>query len=169
MNTVQVRTSVTISGTGIGTPTDSVLTHVGDVRRTTNATAAGSGSTLCDQFIDQASSTTTLGAGTTTIDLSNFTNALSQTGQAMTKVRVLFFEHDSASAASSIVLFNAAANSFQGPVSAGASVTLLPGERFEMESPTTAGWAVDGTHKNLAIVVAGGTATLRYFVAGSTT
>lgn len=169
MTSVSVSTSVTLNGVGIGVPADDLLTHAFDVRRTASMTQAGTGATLCDQFIDQATNTITLAAGTTTIDLTNFTNSLSQTGQSVARVRVLFFEHDAASLASSVTVFNAAANAFQGPLSAGASEALNPGDRFHREALSSAGWAVDGTHKNLAIVVAGGTATLRYFVAGSTT
>lgn len=166
--TVQLNTSLTLAGVMAGIPTNAELQAATNVRRTSAMTQGGTGATRCDQIIDKASATVTLSAGTTTIDLTSFTNHATETA-SMAKVRVLYFEHDADSAATSIVIFNAAADAFQGPLSAGASETLLPGEMFHRVSKGSAGWAVDGEHKNLAIVVSGGTATLRYLIGGSTT
>jgi hypothetical protein len=169
MTSLELNAVLLITGNAVGTANNPNSTASIGVRRSDAMTQAGTGASFANQAIDKASTTTTLGVGTTTIDLTSFTNLQGETAQSFAKVRVLFFEHDAASAASSIVVFNAAADAFQGPVGAGNDLTLAPGERISMESLTAAGWAVDATHKNLAIVVAGGTATLRYFVGGSTT
>jgi len=169
VTTVQLTAGTTISGDATGVPGNAELTAATTVRTTATFSQNDGGTGHCDQIIDQATSTVTLGAGTTTLDLTNFTNHLNQTGQTMAAVRVIYFEHDAASLAASVTVFNAAAQAFQGPLSAGAAEVLLPGDLFHRVSLSASGWAVDGTHHNLGIVVAGGTATLRYFVAGSST
>lgn len=169
MNSVQLKASLVLKGYGIGVSGSPDLANPIRVRRSSSMQQNGSGATLANSFINKANEAITLGVGTTDIDLTSFTDALGATAQSLARVRVLFFEHDADSDATSVTLFNAASNSFQGPISAGASIALLPGEEFFQRARSTGGWVVDGTHKTLRIVVAGDTATLRYFIGGSTT
>jgi hypothetical protein len=64
-------------------------------------------------------------------------------------------------AATSITVGNAAATSFQGPLSAAATYTITNGEVWAHGSPNAAGFTVDGTHKSLKILNNDGAVTAK--------
>ena len=174
MNSVNMTLSGVLSGYCQGTSTDASLYHKINVREVSTYTQGGTGATLINQLIDHASTSTTLAAAaTSTIDLTTGqTNPLGESissTDAFAKLRILIVVHESTSVASSITVFNAAANAFQGSLSAAATITLKPGEFCILCSPTTAGWTIDATHKNVKFLNNDGanTATYSYFIGGS--
>jgi hypothetical protein len=174
MNSSKLSTKFGLVGTVKGTSANSNLSSPIAINRANSYTQIST--YPINQVIDKGSSTFTIAASTTlTIDLTTGqTNPLGESiasSLAFAKVRYIFIEHDSASLSTSIVAFGSGSNQFQGPLSAAATITLKPGERFEQESATTAGWTVDGTHKTIAVVNSSATqsATVRLCVAGSTT
>lgn len=172
MTSVDLNVNVVISGLLSGsTDSPNVNAPIG-VRRLQNYTQ--SGTILVNQIIDHASATVTIAAGaTTTLNLvTGQTNPLNESisgAAAFAKVREIFVEHDAASLASGVKVFDAASDAFQGPLGAGESVTVVPGGRVLLSLPTAAGWTVDATHKNLSLENLDGSnaATVRYLVAGS--
>jgi hypothetical protein len=70
----------------------------------------------------------------------------------------------------SIKCFAAASNAFQGPLNTANYVTLLPGQNIYLQSYTTAGWAVSGSAKNIAILNNSGVASalVRIYIDGTT-
>lgn len=132
----------------------------------------GSGKQIYETF---RTALTVAAGATTTLDLTTgLTNTLGESISGSSKfvhVYAVLVVHNSASAASTVTVFNAAANAFQGPKGAGDADTLGPGmwTGFGVPANLTA-WAVDGTHKNLAIVNNDGAnaATVNVLVIGST-
>lgn len=171
MDTVTVDSKIQIRGLCLGQPSNSALEAPISITRLLSMTQGGTvaAGTLCDQVLDQAENVISLTAGTTTLNLQNFTNPLIEGSQSFARVRVIYFEHDIASVATSITIFGVAGDSFQGPLSAAATEVLLPGDVFFKRSGSSTGWVVDAGHRSVTIVVAGGTASLRYFFAGSKT
>jgi hypothetical protein len=173
MNSSKLTTKFGIVGTVKGTTANSSLSSPIAINRTGSYTQIST--YPINQMIDKGSSTFTIAASTTlAIDLTTGqTNPLGESiasSLAFAKIRYVFIEHDAASLSTGIVAFGSGSNQFQGPLSAAATVTLVPGERFQAESATTAGWTVDGTHKTIQIVNSSGTqsATVRLCIAGST-
>ncbi len=171
MTSLSLDTTFTLSGQAVGVPANGVLNSGINVSSTAAFTSSGTGATLMDNVIDEATEEQSLSAGgTVAIDLTSFINVLNQTSQAMTAVRTLYVLHSDTSLASSITVFNAGAgSSFQGPLSPGASITLAPGEDFPFRSATATGIVVAAGNKNFSIVNNDGAnaATLRYFIGGS--
>lgn len=172
MNSLTLSTGVTLSGIAIGTAANSGQTS--SIVRSLPATLTnmGSGATLASNIIDRASVAQTLAAGgTVAIDLTSFNaNPFAEAAQTFATVRVIYIEHSTGSSSSGISAFNAiAGNSFQGPLSAGASITLTAGGNVFWRSSTVVGWVVSSTTKNFYIVNNDGVnaATIRYLVAGS--
>lgn len=172
MNTVNIVSAVNFTGRVTGTAASSAVTAPVAVRMVSTLTQDSTAK--IDQILDKATSSFTLAAGATlTIDLTTGqVNPLNESiagAAAFSKVRFVVCRHESESEASSVTAFGSGSNQFQGPLSAAAAITLLPGESFDLGSPTAAGWTVDGTHKTLQVVNNDGTndATLRLLVAGS--
>lgn len=156
--------------TGIPTNTD-LADNI--TRQVVLSAVAGSGQQVYETF--RVALPVAAGA-TTTLDLTTgLTNPLGESISGSLKfvhVYAVWIVHNSASTASTITVFNAAANAFQGPKSAAASDVLGPGMWTAFGVPTNlTAWAVDGTHKNIAIVNNDGAhaATVNVFVAGATT
>lgn len=163
---------VSLSGLAKGTAANSQQRSSVSRHLPASFTSAGSGATLCSNVIDKATVVQTLAAGgAVAIDLTSFTvNPFSESAQSFAAVRVIYVEHATGSAASSISVFNAAAgNSFQGPLSAAGTLTFAAGGNAVLRASTATGWVVDGTHKNFYIVNNDGVnaASIRYFIAGS--
>jgi hypothetical protein len=116
-------------------------------------------------------------SSTTTLDLtSGLTSPLNEaiTGSIdFAKIYGVFIEHDVDSLSTTgITVLGGGSNDFQGPFAAGDKPTLLPGAWFAFGwDPTKAGWTVDGTHKNIALVnldaTALHTATVNVFLLGT--
>lgn len=173
MNSSKLSTKFGLVGSVKGTTANTNLSSPVAINRTSAYTQIST--YPINQMIDKGSSTFTIAASTTlAIDLTTGqTNPLGESiasALAFAKVRYIFIEHDSASLSTQIVCLGSGSNQFQGPLSAAATVTLKPGERFQAESATTAGWTVDGTHKTVQVVNSSGTqsATVRLCIAGST-
>lgn len=171
MTSFSLDSSLSLSGLATGIPTDSLRRRSISRRLNARFTSGGTGATKANNGVDQSSADQTLAAGgTVAIDLSAFTNLQGETAQAVTAVRVIYVEHVTGSLSSGISAFNAfAGQSFQGPVSAAATVTLKAGEDITLRSRTVTGFVVDGTHHNFYIVNNDGVnaATYRYLIAGS--
>ena len=174
MNSVNITTSSTISGLVQGTTASPNSSCRVSVRRTNSYTQATTAK--MDQILDKATNTFTIAASTTlAIDLTTGqTNPLNESissSLAFAKVRYILIEHDSASLSTSIVAFGSGSNQFQGPLSASATVTLIPGGKYVAENYNSTGWTVDGTRKTIQIVNSSSTqsATVRLIIAGSTT
>lgn len=174
--TVTLNANVNLTGSMVGSTGRPGLNNPLSAALSLAFTQGGTGATLIDQILDGATGETTLTAGSTTdIDLTTGEeNPLVESisgADAFAKVRLIYVSHESTSLASSIVVFDAASNAFQGPVEATAGITLKPGEGHLFWSATTAGWTVDGTHKVFRLVNADGVndATVRYLVGGSKT
>ncbi len=169
--TVQITRNLSI--TGVMNTTDG-LNYAVATRSITTGDSATSGATKIDQIIDAASrlNVHTLAAGATlTINLLTGTDNPVGANAVFARVKSLFIEHSAASLASGVTAFDAASDAFQGPLVTGATMDLLPGEFIDLCSPTTVGWVVDATHKNLAIVNNDivNAATLRFYIDGVST
>lgn len=174
MQSVNLTATATVTGQVSGTTVTPSRCATTDVRRSTNYTQSDATAPI-NQLLDMGSDLQTLAAGATlTVDLTTGQeNPLGEDitgGAAFAKVREILVEHDLESAASSVTVFDAASNSFQGMLSAGGSITLPPGGRITLSLPTATGMPVAGGTKNFAIVNDDGVndATIRYVVAGST-
>lgn len=172
MNSVNIIDTVSIKGNVQGTTDTPSRTATINIARSDSFTA--SGTILINQVLDKGTAIQTLAAGATlTIDLTTGqTNPLGESisgAGAFAKVREIYISHEGTSASSGIVAYGASSNSFQGKWSAGATLTLKPGERDHQVSYTAAGMTVDSTHKILQIVNSDGAnaAAIRYFVSGS--
>lgn len=173
MISVATNLSVTITGNVMGIGTDTTRSNGISSRNDFNGTQAGSGSSLVDEVLDLASndrSITIAAAATTTVDLTSGQTDPLGGAVAFARIRRLIFLHPLESLASSITIFNAASNSFQGPVSAAGTVTLFPGEGFCFWTMSPTGRVVDGTHKNIKILNNDATnaATVSYYADGAT-
>jgi hypothetical protein len=155
------------SGRANGTPTNSragsALVSQVNVSLASTSTGASKAneSTTLDSF-------TIAGGGTDTLDLSNYTNVLTETGKSQSKVRLVQIEHVAGSLASAIVVGNGT-NPFGGLLTTAAGTfTLKPGEGVIMYSPTTAGMTRDGTHKTILVTNSDGVsaATVKRVVIG---
>jgi hypothetical protein len=173
MNTVRLTKNFGITGTVIGTTANPVLSSRINAQNVTTATQAGTAGALVSQVYDYASGTNykTIALSTTlTLDLTS--GLLNPLGEAIvfSKIKSVYIEHISTSTAVSIKCFAAASNAFQGPLNTANYVTLLPGESIYLQSYTTAGWTVDGTHKNLSILNNSGSASalVRIYIDGTT-
>ncbi len=171
MSSLAINVDCGVSGQASGSASDALRRHSIGRRLSFAFTSTSSGVNLCNNGVDKGSEAQTLGAGgTVAIDLSAFTNTNGDSGQSLTIVRQIYVEHVAGSIASAITVFNAGAgNSFQGPVSAGASVSLKPGDVMLLASQSAGGWVVDATHKNFDITNSDGAnaATIRYSIHGS--
>ena len=173
MNTVRLTKNFGITGTVTGTTANPRLSSRINAQNVTTATQAGTAGALINQVYDFASGTSykTIALSTLlTLDLTS--GLLDPLGEALVfgKVKGIYIEHISTSTAVSIKCFAAASNAFQGPLNTANYVTLLPGENIYLQSYSTAGWTVDATHKNLAILNNSGTnsALVRIYIDGTT-
>jgi hypothetical protein len=174
MNNVNITTTNTISGLVSGTTASPNSSCRVSVRRTNSYTQATTAK--IDQILDKATSTFTIASSTTlAIDLTtgqiNPLNESISSSLAFVKVRYVMVEHDAASLSTGIVAFGSGSNQFQGPLSASATVTLIPGGKYVAENNNATGWTVNGSNKTIQIVNSSATqsATVRLIVAGSTT
>lgn len=144
-----------------------------DIGKTARCDFTGTGKMVYDAATGTA--LTIAGAATTTLDLT--TGLLSPLGESITgsldfaSVYAVFIYHDIASLSTTgITVFGGASNDFQGPLAALDKPTLLPGDFFGFGrvASVSAGWTVDGTHKNIAITNLHATlaATVRVFIMG---
>lgn len=173
MNSVKITKNFGITGTATGTASNPYLSSRINAQNVTTANQAGSAGALVNQVYDVASgtlTTTVAPSATTTLNLnSGLTDPLGGS-LVFGKIKSIYIEHTSASTASSIKVFAAGTNPFQGPLSAGAYFTLAPGESIYLQSYTSSGWAVSGTVKNISILNNSGTnsAIFRVYVDGTT-
>lgn len=182
MNSAQVNVNVSISGAFKG----STINNNPDVRSPVSLntqqalTQGGTTAGLLNQAIDLTKADQTILAATTTsIDLRDAgTSYKNPVGEQITstnnnqfgKVRVLKFQHSSASTATlGIKLFGSSTDTFSGYLPQSTTCVVKPGESVLLESYTTAGMTVDATHRlftfaNLDAVPA----QFRLFIGGST-
>lgn len=165
--TMSVTDSVVASLAG----TQGVQANVG---RTAQAryTHNGTGATLGNQVYAALNPPLTVAAGATvTLDLTTgLVNPLGESissTDAFAKVREIYLELNTNSGVASSVEVLGGANPQR--LGLAGAVTLLPGQRVHLGSPTTAGSAVSGSAKNIRIVNNDGTnaAQVYVFVAGS--
>lgn len=172
MNSYRITRNLSITGTATGTTSNPVVASRINVQSLTTGTQSGTGGSLVKECYDFASGTNykTIAASTTlTLDLTSLaSNPLGET-ITFTKIKAVYIQHISTSTSSSgIKCFAAASNAFQGPLNTANYVTLLPGEEIYLESYTSGGWTVDGTHKNISIQNLSGTnsALVRIYIDG---
>lgn len=153
MTSTTVVFAVGYSGRVIGIPTSATLALAIEAVRRTSPSGTGWQIYAPDPALSIAVS------GTTTLDLTTglvnpLNEAISGTPGKFISAHVVFIEHAAASLATAgITAFGGASNDFQGPMAALDKPTLLPGEWFAFGKPAgNAGWTVDGTHKNIALV-----------------
>jgi hypothetical protein len=169
MNSLSLKFGCGYSGTATGTTASpSLQAFLSGVARVT-ATSTGK---MC-----YVGTTTLTVSGTTTLDLtSGLTSPLNESINGaldFAKIYGVFIEHALTSLATSgITAFGGASNDQQGPWAAGDKVTLMPGAWNAFGwAMTGAGWTVDGTHKNIALVNLDGTAlhtaTVNVFILGT--
>lgn len=126
--------------------------------------STGSGATLCNDGLYYADRSL---SGNETFVLTNFSNALEESGRSLSKVRIYFVSHSSSSAATSITVGNAA-TPFPGVLDTSATTfTLTPGSCALFMVPTAAGIAVTAG-MGIKVVANGGTATYSIGVFGET-
>lgn len=171
MNTVQLDSVDSVSGSVRGAAANPDRTCPVQFKKVNSYTAAGSGSTLVSQMLDKATETYTIAANTT-VDYDLTSGQIDPLGDAclFTKVRELYIEHVAGSASVTGIRWGTSVtNGFTGPVVAAALPTFLASESMHLKSPTTAGWTVDGTHKVIRIINLDVTnaATVRLFAVGS--
>jgi hypothetical protein len=170
MDSLTLTFAAGFEGTATGVPTNGDLEA--PLAGVTRTALSGASKQVYEQF---ATPLTVAPSTTTTLDLTTgLTNPLNESiasSAAFAHVFGVLVQHDRDSAASTITVFNAASNAFQGPKSAGASEALSPGmwTGFGQEEDLT-GWSVDGTHKAIAITNNSATqsATVKVIILGTT-
>jgi hypothetical protein len=121
MISVATNLSVTITGNVQGIGTDTTRSNGISSRNDFNGTQGGTGSTLVDEVLDLASndrSITIAASATTTVDLTSGETDPLGGAVVFARIRRMIFIHPLESLASSVTVFNAASNAFQGPLSA---------------------------------------------------
>lgn len=169
MNSLTLKFGVGYSGSAVGTTTNSNLKAA--VNGVARVSFTGTGKMV------YAGTTTVAVSGTTTLDLTNgLTSPLNESINGaldFAKIYGVMIEHDLASLSTTgITVLGGGSNDFQGPWAAGDKPTLLPGAWIAFGwDATAAGWTVDGTHKNIALVnldaTALHTATVNVFLMGT--
>lgn len=155
MNSCSFNRNVSIVGKVTGTPTNPVVYSRINVQSNNGEASTLVGPAFVNMVYDMASGANFLTIpSSTTINLDLTSGIVDPVNVSLLfgKVKGIYIEHLSGSGATAgVKFFGAGANAFQGPLSAGGTLTFLPGESQLLQSYTASGWTVGSTNKIIAI------------------
>ena len=134
------------------------------------------GGTGINQCNEMWSSTLSLAAATTTLDLTNLTGIGSRV-VTFSAIKVLYIVNNDSVAAHSVAVGNGASTPWYAPFSASTHTHTIPGGAsgatatsggtpFLITNLTAAGWAVDGSHNLLMLDPGANTVSVTILIAG---